>query len=85
MVTREGFGGLWGVLRNDLGDVLAMFSDPIGSATPIVAELIAIKMALSLFIQSSRLRGKGLIIESDSAFAVSWCKKKDDRPWKLWG
>ncbi|MBA0790885.1 hypothetical protein Gohar_015502, partial [Gossypium harknessii] len=34
---------------------------------------------------SSRLRGKGLIIESDSAFAVSWCKKKDDRPWKLWG
>ncbi|MBA0732738.1 hypothetical protein Gogos_016809 [Gossypium gossypioides] len=73
-----------GVLRNDLGVVLAMFSDPIGSAMPIVAELIAIKMALSLFIQSSRLRGKGLIIESDSAFAVSWCKKKDDPPWKLW-
>ncbi|MBA0605214.1 hypothetical protein Godav_017808 [Gossypium davidsonii] len=65
-------GGLWGVLRNYLGVVLAMFSDPIGSAMPIVAELIAIKMALSLFIQSSRLRGKGLIIESDSAFAVSW-------------
>ncbi|PPD97469.1 hypothetical protein GOBAR_DD05512 [Gossypium barbadense] len=57
MAFLTGKGGLWGVLRNYLGVVLAMFSDPIGSAMPIVAELIAIKMALSLFIQSSRLRG----------------------------
>ena len=73
------------ILRNENGRILALFSGPLGILDPNIVEVMAIKVALGMFVRSIWQRQLGLVIESDSMIAVRWCSEKDSRPWKLWG
>ncbi|KAL4347296.1 hypothetical protein GQ457_17G024020 [Hibiscus cannabinus] len=64
-----------GVLRDDHGQILALFSGPLGVLESNDAEIRAICHALLL------LR---VFIESDSLVAVSWVLEYERRPWTLW-
>ena len=60
--------GIGGVLRNCKGEVLIMFSKPVGVCDSNEAEVLAILEGLQLF--SSRYGGP-LIMESDSSNAIA--------------
>ena len=63
---------------------MALFFGPLGIFDSNIAEVMAIKVALGMFVRSIWKGKFGLIIESDSKIAVRWCSGKDCRPWKLW-
>ncbi|KAE8705195.1 hypothetical protein F3Y22_tig00110429pilonHSYRG00130 [Hibiscus syriacus] len=74
-VTRLWFkGGIGGLLRDEKGVVLGSFSERVGSGSPIMAELLAMKRGLMLFLESGLSVNRRLILESDSVVAVDWIK-----------
>ncbi|XVF43014.1 hypothetical protein PTKIN_Ptkin02bG0006400 [Pterospermum kingtungense] len=64
--------GIGGVLRDHIGKELIRFSKAIGVKDSNMAELLAIREALIVFISSPWVYSKGLIIESDSKVATNW-------------
>ncbi|XVE98229.1 hypothetical protein REPUB_Repub03eG0087800 [Reevesia pubescens] len=76
--------GCGGVLRDNSSTIISLFYGPIGFHDTNVAEIIAIKIALNVFVISKSFSKGHLLIESDSMVAVKWCKKLDLRPWRLW-
>ncbi|XP_039065107.1 uncharacterized protein LOC120210455 [Hibiscus syriacus] len=64
--------GIGGIPRDWNRVTLASFSEKVGPATPILAELKAIKRGIDLFLSSSWASKGRLIIESDSKTAVEW-------------
>ena len=81
---KPGPAGCGGILRNERERILALFSGPLGILDSNIVEVMAIKVALGMFVRSIWKGKFGLIIESDSKIAVRWCSGKDCRPWKLW-
>ena len=75
-----GPAGIGGVLRNDKGEVLLMFSKSVGIRDSNEAESLAILEALRIF--STSFHGP-LLVESDSTNAVGWLLKPDSRPWNF--
>lgn len=73
--------GLGGVLRNERGLIIALFSKSIAIADSNVAELSAISEALEMFSTSSWVSSHSLIIESRSSRAVSWLHDRTKVPW----
>ncbi|XP_039069815.1 uncharacterized protein LOC120216460 [Hibiscus syriacus] len=67
-------GGIDGLLRDEKGMVLGSFSERVGSDPLILAELLAIKRCLLLFLESGMSVNRRLILESDSAMVVDWIK-----------
>nr|CCA66235.1 hypothetical protein [Beta vulgaris subsp. vulgaris] len=72
-----------GVLRNHLGHFICVFSVPVPPMEINFAEVLAIHRALSISHSDITLQSSLLVIESDSANAVSWCNAKQGGPWNL--
>jgi ribonuclease HI len=77
---KPGDAGIGGVLRNEHGSILCVFSDFIGSFDSNAAELFAIKEALAVFVSKESLRSFNLLIESDSQVVISWVSKREGVP-----
>ena len=82
---KPGPAGCGGILRNERERILALFSGPLGILDSNIVEVMAIKVALGMFVRSIWKGKFGLVIESNSMIAIRWCSDKDNRPWKLWG
>ncbi|XVF11262.1 hypothetical protein REPUB_Repub08aG0011600 [Reevesia pubescens] len=80
---KPGPAGIGGVLRNFNGDILMLFSKPIGINDSNVAELLAIVEAFSSYADSCWASSYGLIVESDSSVAVNWVNSPKDIPWRF--
>ncbi|XVF22204.1 hypothetical protein REPUB_Repub12eG0153500 [Reevesia pubescens] len=50
----------------------------------LFSEIVAVKLALELFVSPPWFKKINLIIESDSKLVVSWIFNKMLRPWKDW-
>lgn len=77
-----GISGIGGVLNDHKGNILLMFSKNIGIQEPNIAEFLAIREAIVIMVNDEGLTSKELVVESDSAIAVSWICN-DTIPWKL--
>ncbi|KAK3212503.1 hypothetical protein Dsin_017209 [Dipteronia sinensis] len=67
-----GNDGIGGVLRNNLGQILGLFSQFVGIGNSSFAKIVGIQKATSLWSQSTSLIDKDIDIVSDSSEAVSW-------------
>ncbi|KAL4346396.1 hypothetical protein GQ457_17G004770 [Hibiscus cannabinus] len=75
--------GCGGVLRNCNGDVRAMFAGPVEMGAEY-AELMAIRLALSIFIEANWVGKTFLLVESDSQVVINWIANMSSRPWRWW-
>ncbi|XVF77973.1 hypothetical protein PTKIN_Ptkin14bG0090800 [Pterospermum kingtungense] len=80
---KPGPAGIGGVLRNHKGNELMSFSKHIGMEDSNVAEIMAIREALVLFLASPWVNCSKLIIESDSRIAIGWVNNPNEAPWKV--
>ncbi|KAL4303286.1 hypothetical protein GQ457_10G006130 [Hibiscus cannabinus] len=48
------------------------------------AELMAIRLALSIFIEANCVGKTFLIVESDSQVVINWIANMSSRPWRWW-
>ncbi|KAK0608412.1 hypothetical protein LWI29_030312 [Acer saccharum] len=67
-----GKAGIGGVLRDASGKTLCLFSDSIGIADSILAEIIAIHRAVMLISSNQLYSHRRITILSDSKSVVSW-------------
>ncbi|KAK2654574.1 hypothetical protein Ddye_014430 [Dipteronia dyeriana] len=67
-----GQAGIGGVLRDQSGRVLCLFSVYVGCQDAIIVELLAIVIACDMCVLKNELSEKKVIINSDSKNAVSW-------------
>ncbi|XVF78929.1 hypothetical protein PTKIN_Ptkin14bG0177800 [Pterospermum kingtungense] len=74
--------GIGRVLRNHEGIELMCFSKHIGLEESNVAEIMAIKEVLVLFLASFWAKWLNLIIESDSKITIGWVNNPNEAPWK---
>lgn len=72
-----------GVLRDENGCFVCLFSSPIPRLEINSAEIYAIFRALKISLSSDRIKAQHLIIVSDSANAVRWCNQDEGGPWNL--
>ncbi|XVF73337.1 hypothetical protein PTKIN_Ptkin12aG0193300 [Pterospermum kingtungense] len=79
---KPGHAGIGGVLRDHTGAELCCFSKYAGVVDSNIAELLAIREAVEVFL-ASRVRDKKLITESDSKIAVSWVNNPNAAPWSV--
>ncbi|KAK9026272.1 hypothetical protein V6N11_039116 [Hibiscus sabdariffa] len=70
--SKEGLCGVGGVLRDPQGSILLEFSQSIGVGSVLLAEILAIKIAVERFVNSPWVKRWRLIVESDSKSAVEW-------------
>ncbi|XVF24309.1 hypothetical protein REPUB_Repub13aG0116700 [Reevesia pubescens] len=82
-IEKPGLAGIGGVLRDEMGVRLLVFSKAIGIADSNEAEFIAIKKAFSVFVSSPWSKVYGLIVDSDSQADVKWFNYNGTMPWKL--
>lgn len=78
--VKPGLAWVGGVVRNDKGKELVMFSKQVGFKKSYEAEVQAILEGLWIFSVSFRGR---LVVESDSSYAIGWISKVDESPWKF--
>ncbi|KAE8681632.1 hypothetical protein F3Y22_tig00111311pilonHSYRG00173 [Hibiscus syriacus] len=76
--------GCGGILRTAEGYVVAMLFGPVTEINSDFAELIAIKIALDVFVESCWCGKTGLIVESDSKVVLNWIQNALARPCR-WG
>lgn len=79
----SGSGEIGAVLRDPSGEVKITFSKPVGVADSNLAEVWAVKEALTIFLASRWKDEFCLIIESDSLNAVKWIVQPDTALWKM--
>ncbi|KAK9017307.1 hypothetical protein V6N11_079786 [Hibiscus sabdariffa] len=70
--SQDGKCGVGGVLRDANGSKLMEFSLSIGFGSALLAEILAIKLAVERFVNSPWVNRSRLIVESDSKIAVDW-------------
>ncbi|KAK8492261.1 hypothetical protein V6N13_003412 [Hibiscus sabdariffa] len=70
--SKDGLYGVEGVLRDSNGLILLDFSHSIGAGSVLLAELLAVKHAVEIFVKSLWAKRFRLIVESDSKCAVEW-------------
>ncbi|EOY02845.1 Uncharacterized protein TCM_017252 [Theobroma cacao] len=78
-----GPAGMRGILRDHQGDVKITFSKSVGNGDANLAEILAVREALVVFVASRWKDQYKLIIESDSCNAVKWVQHPDTTPWRL--
>ncbi|KAL4304545.1 hypothetical protein GQ457_10G006180 [Hibiscus cannabinus] len=66
------------------GDVRALFAGPVELLGAEYAELMAIRLALSIFIEANWVGKTFLIVESDSQVVINWIANMSSRPWRWW-
>ncbi|KAJ7960539.1 Ribonuclease H protein [Quillaja saponaria] len=79
---KPGPARIGGVLRDQEGNVKAMFSNSIGIADSNSAKLKAICGARNLVASNVIGMDMKVIVESDSTIATNWVKNVGSRPWK---
>ena len=72
-----------GVLRNNMGHFMCVFSSPIPPIEINSAEIMAIYRAIQITMAYKNLKNAKVLIESDSANAVRWCNEDSGGPWNL--
>lgn len=72
-----------GVLRNDCGNFVCLFSSPIPPLEINSAEVFAILRATQITMRSQRIKSHIITIVSDSSNAVQWCNQDSGGPWNL--
>ncbi|XVF88721.1 hypothetical protein PTKIN_Ptkin19aG0073400 [Pterospermum kingtungense] len=72
--------GIGGLLRDHLNRVLISFSKSIGIADSNMAEVMAVRKALVLFVTSEWVVNYPLIMECDSQNIVSWVRSPSKAP-----
>lgn len=82
-VDRTGKAGIGGILRNDKGDKVLSFPNPLSVSSIHEGELKAVEAALKLFSLSPWKNQAKLWIESDSQTTIKWIKRINNRPWRL--
>ncbi|XVF04122.1 hypothetical protein REPUB_Repub05bG0054800 [Reevesia pubescens] len=82
-IGKPGLAGIGGVLCDEFGVRLLVFSKAIRISDSNEAEFIAINEAFSMFVSSPWSKVYGLIVDSDSQVAVKWFNCHDSMPWKL--
>lgn len=80
---KPGEAGIGGVLRDEYGNILGMFSAYVGIRDSNEAEFMAIVFALEMSLQKVCVMEKELIVESDSRNTLSWANSIETCPWKL--
>ena len=80
---KPGPAGIGGVLRDCSGKVKVIFSKAIGLADSNVAELLAVREALRIFLSSKWVSSHRLIIENDSSNVVECVLYPQGTPWAL--
>ncbi|XP_048490068.1 uncharacterized protein LOC125492022 [Beta vulgaris subsp. vulgaris] len=80
---RKNLSAIGGILRNPRGDFVCLFSCPIPPIEINSAEIIAIYRAIQISLNSEQIKYMAILIESDSANAVSWCNEGKGGPWNL--
>ncbi|KAL4332123.1 hypothetical protein GQ457_07G004320 [Hibiscus cannabinus] len=78
-----GKAGCGGVLRDGESQILALFFGSLGVLDSNVVELRAIVFALEMVASFPRVDVVLLVIESDSAIAISWVLHREWRLWRL--
>ena len=81
---KPGPAGCGGVVRDSSSNIRFILSKPLRTKDSIEVEILAIKFGLHFFHNANIQGASGLLIESDSSTAVSWCKDANNRLWKLW-
>ena len=71
------------MLRDCNASVKAVFSKSIGVADSNMAELLAVREALQLFVVTRWTPSHKLIIESDSSNVVKWLSNPSGAPWRM--
>lgn len=74
--------GIEGVLQDHQGNVSSFFYNPIGINDSNEAKLIAIRRALSLWVNGGHLVSS-LIVEGASANDIAWVSGRRKTPWRL--
>lgn len=75
-----GRAAVGGVLRDDSGNFLCLFSSPIPCMEINSAEVFAIMRAIKITMSCDRFKNRNIIIESDLKNAVQWCSDKSGGP-----
>ena len=73
--------GIGGVLRDCKAAVKVVFSKFIGVTDSNVAELLAVRKALKLFVITRWASTHKLIVENDSSNVVNWVRNPHNIPW----
>ncbi|KAK3199353.1 hypothetical protein Dsin_022768 [Dipteronia sinensis] len=68
---KPGQAGIGGVLHNANGRILCLFSAHVGMEESNTSEILAIHRALKLCVSKPELKGRDMVIVSDSKVAVS--------------
>lgn len=72
-----------GVLRNEAGIFLCIFSTPIPPMEINSAEIFAIYRAIKISLATPSIKNSVVTIESDSKNAVQWVMQNSGGPWNL--
>lgn len=80
LLSRAAIGG---VLRNESGNFVCIFSCPIPPMEINNAEVLAIHIAIQISLNNTTFKSHALEIESDSRNAVLWCNNNKGGPWNL--
>ncbi|KAL4342078.1 hypothetical protein GQ457_08G034560 [Hibiscus cannabinus] len=70
--------------RDGVGQIIALFSGPLGIMDSNESEICVIALALTLFVKSRWKGSAGLVAESDSRVALEWVLHIDRRSWGYW-
>ena len=73
-------GGIRGLIRDWIGNIVRNFSGPADSLDANKAEVLALLIG---FHELRSLKGFNAIIEGDSLSAIQWSSKKSSFPWRL--
>lgn len=72
-----------GVLHNEEGLFKCRFSKPILDIEIKCVEVIAIYKTIQISMTCEILKGRPIIVESDSSNAVQWCNSDSGGPWNM--
>ncbi|EOY31582.1 Uncharacterized protein TCM_038524 [Theobroma cacao] len=78
-----GESGIGGILRNERGTTLALFSKLIGILDSTRAELLAMREAALVFATSRWNASHSLLFKCDLSNVVKWIKIPMDVPWRV--
>ncbi|EOX94803.1 Uncharacterized protein TCM_004414 [Theobroma cacao] len=79
----SGDSEIGGILRNEHGDVLILFSKSIGVCDSNKTELMAVREAALIYPASRWCTSHSLFIESDKQNVVNWITSPNKVPWRL--
>ncbi|KAL4303527.1 hypothetical protein GQ457_10G010910 [Hibiscus cannabinus] len=76
----------WKLVQSVCGSIQlqVIFSGPVQGVGADFAELMAIKTALDVFVETGWYKDVGIIIESDSKVVLYWVENQLSRPWHWW-